>query len=73
MKFPEKVKEAEQIFETYFKKGFLGAVGVNGINVSEVYRQIEYPGGLGGFHRNVWGKWLRRKEAEINKEENYNG
>ena len=69
-KYPEHVKKAIEIFEDYYKQGFLGAVR---LNVSEVYRRIEYPGGMGGFQK-IWKRWLDRKVAEANnKEETKNG
>lgn len=66
----EKVKKAEAIFEAAYQKGFFGAVD---LNISEVGRQLGWPGSAGGFNKDVWGKWKKRKLKQLSKEESNNG
>ena len=65
----EKIKKAEVLFEEAYQKGFFGAVD---LNISEVGRQVEWPGSVGGFNKDVWGKWKKMKMKQLSKE-GYNG
>jgi hypothetical protein len=61
----EKIKKAEEIFEEAYQKGFFGAIE---LNKSQVKRDVEWPGTLGNFLKDVWGRWLKRKAKELAKQ-----
>lgn len=66
----EKIKKAEALFEEAYQKGFFGAIN---LNISEVGRQVGWPGSVGGFNKDVWGKWKKMKLKQLSKEESSNG
>lgn len=65
----EKIQQAEAIFEAAFVEGFFGAIR---LNKSQVKRDVEWPGTLGNFLKDVWGRWLKRKAKELAKQETIN-
>ena len=66
----EKIKKAEALFEEAYQKSFFGAIN---LNISEVGRQVGRPGSVGGFNKDVWGKWKKMKLKQLSKEESSNG